>query len=402
MRVALITEFLPYPLDNAPKIRLYEELKILSQKNEIDLFCFLPPEASSDWISKIESLGVNVFAVRMQGGWRKKVCRMTQALFSEDPYYFLKWNDFRLNNVISKRIELVPYDLFHVDHTQMAGYLPKEKRSRAILVAHNVEHVLLERYANIAPKAYRPFVWKEAEKVKRSERLILRDFSKIVCMTEHDRNLILSLTNKNPNDVVSIPTCVNTEYFKPRGLEKYENPALVFTGDFTWAPTRQGLLWFLKEIFPKVVDNLRDSKVYIVGQFRHSDAKRFSSKSVIFTGRVDDVREHLEKCWLFVNPMRASAGIRTRLLHALSMGLCAVSTTIGFEGLDDSLKDFVWCEDSAKDFAQKCIELLSDKSLLAKQGLLARESVIKLYGLNQFEKLWLNLYSEIEEVITAV
>lgn len=399
MKVALITEILPWPLDNAPKIRLYEELKILSKNNEVDLFCFLPLDAKPDWISKVESLGVNVFAVRMKGDKVKRVWRMAESFFSKYPHYFSKWDDSRLNDVLLKRMKIKSYDLFHVDHTQMSGYLPKEYRSRAILVVHNIEHILFARYANVAPMAYRPLLLREANKIRKCELSIWRDFLKLVCMTEHDRSLILNMTGKNEGDVISIPTCVNTDYFKPAGLQKRKYPALVFTGDFKWAPTRDGLRWFLKEIFPLVIAKVRDVKVHIIGPFEKRDCRKFASKSAIFSGLVSDVRPYLEQSWLFVNPLRVAAGIRTRLLHALSMGLCAVSTTTGFEGLDDALKEFVWCEENADAFAERCIELLNNPSLLIEKGANARKIVAEHYGLDSFKNLWLNFYSAIESIL---
>lgn len=401
MKIALISEFLPWPLDNAPKIRLYEELKILSQSNEIDLFCFLPINAKSDWVSKIEKLGVNVFAVRMRENRVKKVYQMTKSLFGKNSYYFSKWDDSRLNDVLLRRIKLKSYDLFHIDHTQMASYLPTEHRSRAILVVHNIEHILLSRYAEAAPAVYRPFILREVEQVKSYELSALRDFLKIICMTEHDKSLILSMTDKSANDVFPIPTCVNTEYFKPRGLAKYEYPALIFTGDFRWAPTRDGLVWLLKKVLPKIVTKVPDVKLYVIGAYKQTDYKKFVRKNVIFSGSLDDVRPYLEQSWLFVNPLRVAAGIRTKLLHALSMGLCAVSTTIGFEGLDDALKNFVWCEDSSDEFANRCVELLNDRNLLLEKGVQARQAVTELYGLEKFKSSWLNLYDEIKKRVAT-
>ncbi|HDH96709.1 MAG TPA: glycosyltransferase [Proteobacteria bacterium] len=396
MKVAIITEFLPWPLDNAPKIRLFEELKVLADGNFIDLFCFLPPDAERGWVDEVESLGVRVFAVPLRTGRMGSLRLKVKALVSGRPYYISKWFDGSLHDLFTDRLRSEAYDLIHVDLMQMAGYVPRERRGNSLLVMHNLEHVLLERYARVAPLWMRPAIKRESKVVRKLEAELCSDFGWIVCMTHLDRARIAEHAPGSTSRTVAIPTCVDTEYFKPEGEDKSATPAVAMTGDFRWLPTRDGLMWFLGEVFPRMVEVDPDLCFYVIGPVRAKDTRSISDERIVFTGLVGDVRPYLERCWLFVNPMRAAAGIRTRLLHALAMGLCAVSTSVGFEGLDESLRRFIWCEDAAESFAERCLTLLRDRELLESRGREARELVGKLYGLDRFRATWLDLYETIQ------
>jgi len=395
MRVALITEFLPWPLDNAPKIRLFEELKILTQDNSIDLFCLLQPDAEPAWPAEVEKLGVRVFTAPVRSGWSRSFTLQAKSLLGGEPLYFSKWFNGPLYKMFADRLDAEGYDLVHVDHSQMAGYVPKAHRKRAVLVMHNLEHVLLDRYADVAPSYTRPFVRREATRIRRVEAELCCDFAWIVCMTDVDRSRIAELAPDSSGRVVAIPTCVNTDYFKPQGEQKSATPTIVMTGDFRWPPTKDGLLWFLSEVFPKIAEGVPEICFYVVGPIKERDKKAFSDGRVVFTGMVDDVRPYLERSWLFVNPLRAAAGIRTRLLHALSMELCAVSTHVGFEGLDEVLREFVWCEDEPDSFAERCTNLLGERKPLIARGRAARGIVSRMYGVELFKERWLELYREI-------
>ena len=85
--------------------------------------------------------------------------------------------------------------------------------------------------------------------------------------------------------------------------------------------------------------------------------------NIIFLGRVDDVREHLKKCKVFVCPLTFGSGIKTKNLEAMAMGLPIVTTNIGAENINAiNQKDWIVTDD-VNEFANSVVKLIDDAKL---------------------------------------
>jgi glycosyltransferase involved in cell wall biosynthesis len=77
-------------------------------------------------------------------------------------------------------------------------------------------------------------------------------------------------------------------------------------------------------------------------------------------GVVDDVRVPLAECAVFVCPVLAGSGVRVKLLEAFASGIPVVSTVVGAEGLVYPTDPVCSIADSAEEFADRILQLLSE------------------------------------------
>jgi glycosyltransferase involved in cell wall biosynthesis len=76
-----------------------------------------------------------------------------------------------------------------------------------------------------------------------------------------------------------------------------------------------------------------------------------------------------------VCPMRLGAGIQNKLLEYMALGLPAVSTTIGLEGLSARPGLELEVADEPETFSRHLIDLLSDRARAEAMAILARNYV---------------------------
>ena len=143
----------------------------------------------------------------------------------------------------------------------------------------------------------------------------------------------------------SIPNGVDVAYFKREDAITTEN-AIVFTGNMNYGPNEDAARFFSQKVFPYLKTRHEGLKLYLVGNAPGIMIKELASNDIIVTGFVDDLRPYLNKAKVFVSPLRYGAGVKNKILEAMSMGLPIVGTSISFEGLETDagavkeLKDF--------------------------------------------------------------
>lgn len=187
------------------------------------------------------------------------------------------------------------------------------------------------------------------------------------------------------NKAIAVPIGVDVGFFSYRKKEIKEN-YIGFLGAMSVAHNENAIKHFILDILPQVVKKIPDVKVMVIGGGVSNDLKKFESKNIHFTGRVDDVREYLEKCKVFVCPMTFGSGIKTKNLEAMAMGIPVVTTTIGAENINAKQnRDWIVVDDNTE-FAKAIIKLLSDETMRLKMGWNGSSFINKNFTWNMAKK----------------
>lgn len=155
----------------------------------------------------------------------------------------------------------------------------------------------------------------------------------------------------------AVPIGVDTDYFYYRECGNDEN-TIGFLGAMSVAHNENAVRHFIEDIFPLVLTKIPDAKFMVIGGGASEKLRNLASDHVIFTGRVDDVREYVERCKVFVCPMTFGSGIKTKNLEAMAMGLPVVTTSIGAENIDAVDGDDWLIADEPETFADQVVSLL--------------------------------------------
>jgi GT2 family glycosyltransferase/glycosyltransferase involved in cell wall biosynthesis len=195
--------------------------------------------------------------------------------------------------------------------------------------------------------------------------------SATVVVTEDERQTLLSLGVKN---VHVIPN-VHTPNHAPESVPFDERSGLVFIGSYNHPPNIDAVKWLCSEIMPIVWLSRPEMVVTLLGSNLKEEVKALAGDRVIVTGYVEKPEPYFEKSRVFVAPLRFGAGMKGKIGQAMSLGLPAVTTGIGAEGMGLQNYHDVLVADSAEDFARAILEVYENPELWEKLSHNSLESI---------------------------
>ena len=192
------------------------------------------------------------------------------------------------------------------------------------------------------------------------------------------------------NKAVAVPIGVDVDFFSYRESKATKN-IVGFLGAMSVAHNENAVRHFVAEVLPLILEKVPDVVFMVIGGGASDDLRKLESEHVHFTGRVEDVRDYLGQCKVFVCPMTFGSGIKTKNLEAMAMGLPLVTTSIGAENIPaDNGNDWI-VEDKNEEFANEVVNLLNNDLKRKMMGKNARMFVENNFtwkvARDRFEKL---------------
>ena len=150
----------------------------------------------------------------------------------------------------------------------------------------------------------------------------------------------------------------------PNDFEKREG--LLFVGGFAHPPNADAVLWFAREIFPLIREQI-PVNFYIVGSKVTDEIKALEQpdNGIIVKGFVteEELASLYASCRIVVVPLRYGAGVKGKVIEALYYGAPVVTTSIGAEGIPEADQVMV-VRDEPETFAEEVIALYNDSDSL--------------------------------------
>lgn len=154
---------------------------------------------------------------------------------------------------------------------------------------------------------------------------------------------------------------------KPYGYDLRRD--LMFIGGYNHRPNVDAAKWFAAEIMPKIVEKLPDIRVHLMGSNAPDEIVALANEHILFEGAVSDeeLANFYNTCRISVVPLRYGAGIKGKVLEAMSLGMPVMTTHIGAEGIAGA-ENILCIADDAQEFADKLVALYQDGEDLARRS----------------------------------
>lgn len=143
----------------------------------------------------------------------------------------------------------------------------------------------------------------------------------------------------NPQDCLTENSCC-----LPNIPAIFENPSyipnpnknILFVGFMAFPPNYQGVDYFLKNVWSKIIKKHPDATFYIAGKGTPEPLKVTWEKlpNVHVLGYVDDLNVLYEKCFIVVSPIYSGAGTNIKVLEALAMKKVCIISQFAYKGFD--------------------------------------------------------------------
>ncbi|KAB2850097.1 MAG: glycosyltransferase family 4 protein, partial [Ignavibacterium sp.] len=167
-------------------------------------------------------------------------------------------------------------------------------------------------------------------------------------------------------------------------------------GSLNWEPNYDGLLWFLSEVFPKVISKFPETKLYIYSKGIERLVLNDSiNKNIILCGYVKDIWQEILDKQMMVVPLKVGSGMRIKIIEMLAAGKIVVSTSVGKEGIEVENGQQILIADDSNSFIKTISDIFINKLDLNKITLSAKEIIKEKYSWEsvsiQFESEYLYL-----------
>ena len=182
-------------------------------------------------------------------------------------------------------------------------------------------------------------------------------------------------------------------------LPKQNIPSILFVGNFLYYPNIDAALYFCKDIFPLILREVPNARLFIVGNSPPPEIQALGAQNkskVVITGYVYSLYPFYKSAKVVICPLRIGGGIKVKILEAVRAGKAIVSTSVGAQGLN--IENQLLCiSDKVSDFANYVIRFLSIAEERHHQELSVLEFAKTMPRWDQVSEDYIRCYTEISE-----
>jgi polysaccharide biosynthesis protein PslH len=244
-----------------------------------------------------------------------------------------------------------------------------------------------EKWRELARGRSWPFSWlyrRESDRLRAFDRDAVAGCDHCLFVSPAEARSFRDLNPSAGAKTLVIPNGVDGGYFTPEASHPCPfpegGPVLAFTGDMSYLPNEDAVLWFARAVLPGLRTRRPDLRFAVVGR---APGRRLRSvaarRGVHLTGAVPDVRPFLAHAALVVAPLRIARGVPNKVLEAMAMAKAVVATPAAVAGLRLRPGQDILIADTPAAFAAAVLGLL-DGGLAADLGAQARARVIADYA----------------------
>lgn len=392
MRILFVTPQPPHPTNGGAAIRNWHLIDAARRAgHEVDVLTFGLAQLHDGTIAS---------APEHPTGRRALAARISDLLLDREPDLAHRLGARALRGEIEKLTQLRQYDLVQVEGLEMWPSLPR-MAIPAVYDAHNAETTLQRRIARRAlrdgnfPRALYSFV--QARKLRAYEAGVVRHAAATIAVSPVDAEALERLASGHRVDVAQIG--VDTAHYAPCGAPAPEIAFdALFTGTMAYRANADAAHWFIRAVWPRIRAVKPDARLGIVGRGAPATLRRLSGQGGIHVvGAVDDDRPYMAGARVYVLPIRFGAGVRVKLLNAMSMGCAVVATPAACEGVAvaDGTHLVTANTDGAR-FAAATTQLLDDPERRRRLGAAARAHMRAVYDWSLCTPALLAIYARLE------
>ena len=239
-----------------------------------------------------------------------------------------------------------------------------------IYQCHDLHYLRLQRQAELTEDS---ILLAEANLFREKENYIFSESDAVLTFSNVEERIIKkSFPHKQ---VYTVPLFFYAETPKPK-FDYNKRHGLLYVGGFDHIPNRDAVQWFCQEVLPRVLRRAPDIVINVVGANPPKEIAALSSANVKIHGKVSE--EGLEALYdsvkLSVVPLRVGAGVKGKVIEALSHAVPLVSTSIGLEGIT-GIGRVATPKDDPEAFAAEILALYQDEELWKKRSTLCAKFV---------------------------
>ncbi len=353
---------IPYPPNKGDKIRSYHFLKYLAADFNVYLGTFIDDPNDWQYTDNLNALCADTYYQGLNP--RHAKIKSLQGLLTGVPLSLPYYKNAAMQAWVDNTIKTHAIKKVLVFSSVMAQFINEPHVVDMIVDFVDVDSDKWRQYAEKKQGLGRWVYQREATTLLRYEQQLASRAKISLFVSEQEAALFKTLSPFLADKIGAINNGVDTDYFSPdivfSSPYQADEDVLVFTGAMDYWANIDAVVWFAKNVFPRLEKNHPQAKFYIVGGKPTKDVQALAeNNNIIVTGRVDDVRPYVAHARLVVAPLRIARGIQNKVLEAMAMGKYIVATGAAMEGIPRNEKIAVSVADDADDMVKQLDGLLA-------------------------------------------
>jgi polysaccharide biosynthesis protein PslH len=387
LSVLYVCQVPPSPPRFGAQVRIHGLMTALSESHDVSVACCAEPDLAEEARRAMREYCRDVEIVLETASTstvRKRLLQLrslASARTFERHLFTIPELQRRIDALLARRrFDVVnvegPFVAHHRFRTAPRGAPPP----RVVLDEHNVEFDVHRQIARggegLVRRIYSAVNWR---KMRREEHAVWDAADAITVTSAQDAARVR--TARPGARVAVVPNGVDVARFRPRaGDPAPDRNTLLFFGALDYHPNCDGILYFLDEVWPRLLRTHPAARLRILGRRPPPALLVRRGQAVEIAGFVEDLRPGLAAAAAVVVPLRMGGGTRLKILEAMAMGKPVVSTSLGVEGIEAMHGRELLLADDPEQFAGELRRLLDDPALGVRLGQAARVLVERRYS----------------------
>jgi glycosyltransferase involved in cell wall biosynthesis len=287
-----------------------------------------------------------------------KVWSALLNLFSNESYNLVRFRDASL---LRKQIKYLTENEVTLIQAESIFTLTNIRELRAntkvpiYLRAHNVEYLIWKRMAeqcrNPLKRAYLNLL---SKRLKSEEIAICNSCNGMSVMSEIDAALFREAGVRVPITVVGIATNLKPS----QHINSLEKKQLFHLGAMDWLPNREGVDWFIRQVWPNIHASLPDWILVLAGKEISSYYSTLQHQN-IYVKPAPDAAVFMQEEGIMIVPLLSGSGIRVKIIEGMALGKVIITTSIGLEGIPAQSGVNIFIANEPADFLRIIKEIIA-------------------------------------------
>lgn len=157
---------------------------------------------------------------------------------------------------------------------------------------------------------------------------------------------------------------------------------VLFIGNYQHPPNLDGLIYFIKTIWPSIRAAQPDIELYVVGSYMPELIREYADQGIRPIGYLEDLQPIMNQTRVAIAPLQYGAGLKGKVATYLGYGVPTVITPPAAEGMNLTHGEDTLITDDPAKFAAYVLQLYADQDLWQRLSDNGLSRISRLYSLD--------------------
>lgn len=354
--IVFITSRFPYPISKGDQLRVYFQLKSLSNNNKIHLIALNEEDVS---VEQFEALSfcesINVFKIPKLS----RILFLARCFINSHPFQVGYFYNSAVKNKIQKLIDEVNPDYIHSHLIRTAEYVKNIQNIEKSIDFMDAFSIGMKKRSDIEKNPLKRALLKsEYRRLKKYETKMFDYYNRASIISQQDADFI---DKPFSSKITIVPNGVDFDSFFPKNIEKVYD--ICFMGNMSYPPNVEAIRYTIENICPILWKKRPEIKFLIAGANPAPYIKSLHSEKIHVIEKFNHISDSIAMSRVMISPMIVSIGLQNKIIQAMAMKVPNVVSKAANNAIKANNNIEILEAGEPKDYVTAIIRLLDDKNL---------------------------------------